>query len=166
MATHYVDVPISKARKGDFFASVHRYTFETLLWAVRRGLLTHADVAMWLVLSYKYWRCRGKTEDHHFFITKRELIRLSGIANAPSCVRHLYEVVVFSDGKHLFEWLDWSQRLAFSQWTWSSDPSKNEPTARLQETRRRELAEQVLAQKQLMQERQQSTRRCRLGIRP
>lgn len=77
LATKYVDAPIATVPKGDFFASVPRYTFEVLLALVRGKKLIHADVIVWLVLSYMYWRCRGKREDHCFFITKRELSQLS-----------------------------------------------------------------------------------------
>lgn len=156
LATQYVDMPIATVWTGDFFASVHRYSFETRLSHVREKLLTHADVVVWLVLSYKYWKCRGKREDHRFFAMKRELSRLSGIANAPSCVEHLHKQFTFKGSYHLFEYSDQYQRLVFSDWISCADLTENEEAAHAQDTRRRAIAQQVLAKKQLMQQRKRS----------
>jgi hypothetical protein len=143
LATRYLNVPILKVPKRGFFACVHRFTFEALLAQVRMKRLTHADIVVWLVLSYKYWRCTGKREDHSFFITKRELVRLSGIANAPARVNHLYRSLQFASGGHLFEYSDEGQRLVFSRWVSCADPSENGSSARILESWRQEIAGRV-----------------------
>jgi hypothetical protein len=147
LATRYVNVPILKVPKGEYFAPVHRFTFEALLAQVRSRQLTHADVVVWLVLAYKHSRCRGKREYHSFFITKRELVTLSGIANAPACVNHLYGGFLFTSGHHLFEYSDQGQRLVFSMWALCADPSKDEGSARLLESWRQDIARRVREKK-------------------
>lgn len=143
LATRYLNVPILKVPKGQYFACIHRFTLLTLLAEIRKRRLTHADVVVWLVLAYKYWRCRGKRENHSFFITKRELVALSGIANAPARVDHLQKSFQFSSGHHLFEYSDEGQRLVFSQWALCAQPTEDQGSARLLESWRQEIAERV-----------------------
>jgi hypothetical protein len=143
LATRYLNVPILKVPKGEYFAPVHRFTFEALLAQVRSKQLTHADVVVWLVLAYKYSRCKGKRKDHTFFITKKELVRLSGVANAPTCVGHLYGGLQFTSGHHLFEYSDQGQRLLFSKWALCADPSEHEGSANALESWRQEIAGRV-----------------------
>ena len=148
LATKYVDVPMATVPKGDFFASVPRYTFEVLLALIRGKKLTHADVVVWLVLSYKYWRCRGKREDHGFFITKRELSQLSGVPNASACVEHLHKQYCFKGGDHLFEYVDQGPRLVVSEWTWCADPRKDKTSTECLKAFHDEIAGTVKLQKQ------------------
>ena len=148
LATKYVDVSMATVPKGDFFASVPRFTFESLLALVRRKQLTHADVVVWLVLSYMYWRCRGKREDHRFFITKRELSQLSGVPNASACVEHLHKQYCFKGGDHLFEYMDQGPRLVVSEWAWSADPQEDKTNAEHLKVFREEIAKAVELQKQ------------------
>jgi hypothetical protein len=61
LATKCLDVPIATVKQGDPYAHIPRYMFEVMLGEVRAKRLTHADV-VWLVLSYKYWRWRGKQD--------------------------------------------------------------------------------------------------------
>jgi hypothetical protein len=143
LATRYLNVPILKVPKGEYFAQIPRFTFLALLAEIRMRRLTRADVVVWLVLAYKYWRCRGKRENHTFFITKRELVALSTIANAPACVDHLHKGFQFSGGCHLFEYSDEGQRLCFSDWSPCADPSENEGSARVLESWRQEIARRV-----------------------
>jgi hypothetical protein len=152
MATQYIDVPIAKVERGDFFASVPRHTFEVLLSMVRRKVLTHADIAVWLVLAYKYWRCRGKREDQRFFITKKELIQLSGIANASTCIPHLYRHFSFAGGEHLFEYSDRYHRFEFSKWSTCTDPSENDQAANVQQALRDDISRRAAEDKQLKAE--------------
>ena len=148
LATKYVDVPMATVPKGDFFASVPRYTFEVLLALVRGKKLIHADVVVWLVLSYMYWRCRGKREDHCFFITKRELSQLSGVPNASACVEHLHKQYCFKGGDHLFEYMDQGPRLVVSEWTWCTDPRKDKTSTECLKAFHDEIAKAVELQKQ------------------
>jgi len=147
-ATRYVDVPIATVQEGDFFASIPRFSFEVLLALVRRKKLTHADVVVWLALFYKYWRCRGKREDHRFFITKRELSQLSGVPNASACVEHLHKQHCFKGGDHLFEYMDQGPRLVVSEWKWCADPQEDKTNAEHLKVFREEVAKAVELQKQ------------------
>lgn len=146
-ATKYLDAPVAGRKKGDWFASVPRYTFEVLLSSVRAKKLSHADVVVWLVLSYKYWRCRGNETDHPFFVTKKELVLLSGVAGAVDCVHHLYRACDNEDEEgrrhHLFDFSDQYRRLTFENWVWFADPSESEYNARVQQADRKAIAAKV-----------------------
>lgn len=165
-ATKYLDAPMAERKKGDWFASVPRYTFEVLLSAVRAKKLSHADVVVWLVLSYKYWRCRGNEADHPFFVTKKELGRLSGVVSAADSVRHLHQVYDYEDeqGKHhhLFEFSDQYQRLTFENWGWFLDPSESETCARLESEARQSVATKVSQMKAAAERRTAVKKRKRL----
>ena len=125
-ATKYVDVPIATVKKGDYYASIPRFTFETLLFYVRAKRITPADVVVWLVLAYKFWRCRGNVEDHPFFITKKELVLLSGVVSAAASVQRLYETFTFNDGSHLFEYTDEGQRFTFEKWATCAESAEHQ----------------------------------------
>ena len=157
LATQYVDVPIAAVKTGDYFSPTPCYTFEQLLACIGKKQLTHADVTVWLALSYKHEQCRGAKEDHSFFITKQELAQLSGVISATVSVQNLYEKLVFADGKHLFKYSDEHQRLAFSEWASMADPSEDENSARIQKETLREIAAAVAkAKKKLAQKRSAS----------
>jgi len=126
LATQYLDVPIAEHRKGTWYASIPRFTFETLFSYVRAKRLSHADVVVWLVLAYKYWRCRGNVEDHPFFITKKELVLLSGVVSAAASVQHLYGAFTFSEGSHLFEYTDEGQRFTFEKWATCAESAEHQ----------------------------------------
>ena len=146
LATQYLDVPIAERKKGDWFASIPRYTFEALLAMVRDKQLTHADVVVWLVLAYKFWRCRGNVEDHPFFITKKELVLLSGVVSAAASVQRLYEAYN-AGGQHLFGFSDLYQRFEFEKWVWFANPDDCKGNAELQQKARQQVAVQVAQKK-------------------
>ena len=157
LATQYIDVPIAAVKKGDYFSPVHRFAFEELLACLRKKQLTHADMIVWLALSYKHEQCRGAKEDQSFFITKQELAQLSGVTSATVSVQNLYEKLFFPDGRHLFKYSDEHQRLVFSEWVWLTDPSEDENNARIQKEILREIAAAVAkAKKKLAQRRSAS----------
>lgn len=143
LATQYIDVPVATVPEGVFFAKVHRFTLESLLNLVRAKILTHQDVIVWLVLSYLYWRYRGKCDDHRFHVGKEELRALSGVVGAPSCVRRLHDKYRFTDGARLFDYSDQHQRIVFNNWTWCSDPSENDVSLKNHDRYRRDIAERV-----------------------
>lgn len=147
LATQYLDVPMAEHRKGTWYASIPRFTFEALLIKVRGKRLTHADVVVWLALAYKFWRCRGNVEDHPFFITKKELVQLSGITSAAASVQHLYEAVTFTGDAHLFLFSDMYQRLTFEKWSWYGEPDESKSNAELQQNARQQVAAQVTQKK-------------------
>lgn len=144
LATQYLSVPIAERKKGDWFASIPRYTFEALLERVPTKQLTHADVVVWLVLAYKFWRCRGNVEDHPFFITKKELVRLSGVVSAAASVQRLYKV---NGDAHLFLFSDLYQRLTFEHWVPFANPDDDKRNAELQREARQQVAVQVTQKK-------------------
>lgn len=147
LATQYLNVPIAERKKGTWYASIPRFTFEALLSKVRAKQLSHADVVVWLVLAYKFWRCRGNVEDHPFFITKKELVRLSGVVNAAASVEHLYKAQTFTGDVHLFLFSDMYQRLTFEKWSWYGEPDESKGNAELQRTERQKVAVQVAQKK-------------------
>lgn len=146
-ATKYLHVPIAEHKAGDWFAFVPRYTFEMLLVALRARVLSHADIVVWLVLAYKYWRCRGKEADHSFFVTKHELGLLSGVTSAVDSVHRLHGTCETGDEdgqrRHLFYLSDHCRRLTFRNWTWYADPSESETNLEIQQQARDSIAATV-----------------------
>jgi len=143
LATRYIDVPAATVLGGDFFASVHRFTFEGLLYEVRRKTIKHQDVIVWLVLAYLFWRFRGKRQDHDFFVMKDELRSLSGVAAAEASVQRLHDIWAFPEGRHLFEHTDQHRRIVFTKWIWLADPSEDENARQLHEQYRVDIARRV-----------------------
>lgn len=150
MATQYLDVPISTPVKHEFYAPVDTFTFEQLLALVRHKLLTHADVAVWLALSYHYRHSRGDKQNHQFYITKKRLRELSGVSNVVRSAEHLYESVSCLDGSHLFEWTDNCYRLVFSKWNSRINASSEKDHASIQMSTYREL-DALVAEKKAAQ---------------
>ena len=155
IATSYVTVPSACVDPGEPWAPIPRYTFETLLSYVRAKRLTHADVVVWLILSYKEGLSRKeKGSDERFFsLTKKELQRLSGVANVTACVQRLDQQLMVRNGGHLFEYIDENDGLVFSKWTWYPDPSEDEGSARRQKRMHRDIAAKVAAMKRTKKER-------------
>lgn len=141
--TAYNMVKWAKPRKEDFFAMAHRYTFEALLAQLRRGALAHADLVVYEYLTYFQQKCQGDKE--YFFVTKRELVELTGIPTATRSVDTLYRNFVFTGGAHLFEVQDNYHKLTFSKWSVCSDPSENDNNRERAEEYRREIQDQVAA---------------------
>jgi len=153
IATSYVTVPSGCVDPGEPWAPIPRYTFETLLSYVRAKRLTHADVVFWLILAYKEGLSKKEGTDELFSVTKRELQRLSGVANVTACVQRLYQQLMLRDGGHLFEYIDENDGLVFSKWTWYPDPSEDEGSARRQKRMHRDIAAKVAAMKRTKKER-------------
>jgi len=143
LATRYLAVPGAERKDDDFYAPLHRYAFEACLSHVRGRQLNHADVVVYVYLTYLRWRCQGERED--FFVTKRELRDMTGLANATACADHLYRGFVFTGGSHLFECQDEYHRLRFRQWGSFADPSENESNAKNAARYRSDIAVAVQA---------------------
>jgi len=165
LATQYLDVPIAERKKGDWYAAIPRYTFESMLSEIRNKHLTHADVVVWLVLAYKFWRCKGKgnEEERRFFITKKELMQLSGIVSAAASVPRLYEAfeAINAEGQpeSLFYFTDQCQRFTFKQWTWFLDPNDNKSNAESQRAERQRVAAMLSEKKAAMQKKEKQRQR-------
>lgn len=143
LATRYIDVPVATWPEGAFFASVPRFTFESLLHEVRLKTLKHQDVVVWLVLSYLFWRFRGAKKNHDFFVMKDELRSLCGVAAAEASVQRLHDIWAFTDGSHLFEYTDQHRRMDFTKWVWLADPSEDENARQIHEQHRADIAQRV-----------------------
>lgn len=156
LATRYSAVLGAARTDGDFFAPLHRYTFEALLHYIRSKRLTHADLVTYVYLTYFKARC-GR-EDDWFFITKNELRELTSLPSASLSVDHLHRA--FPEGSHLFEVHDEYHRLVFSKWAIFADPSENENNAKNAERYREEIAEALKARKHPVPKRSATTRRA------
>lgn len=128
LATRYLAVPGAMRVDGDFHAPLHRFTFEALLSSLRHHKLSHADLLVYVYLTY--FKARAGREDNWFFISKNELRDLTGLPSATLCVAHLHDAVVFTGGAHLFEYADEYHRLSFSRWATFADPSTDEVNAK------------------------------------
>lgn len=124
VATKYLAVKYATVQSdaGRFFAQVQRFSFEALLHIYRGHWLNLDDVLVWVVLCFTYWRCRGKQEDKRFYISKRELRRLSGASNPAGSIVRLYHAHTFKGGTHLFEYTDRYHKLTFRDWLLWAEP--------------------------------------------
>ena len=127
LATRYFATPGAQRKDDDFYAPLHRFTFEALLHSMRLRRLTHADVVTYVYLTYL--KTRNRPDDHWFFVSKRELRDLTGIAGATLCAAHLHDSWTFTGGSHLFEFDDEYYRLTFAKWAICADPSKEKIAA-------------------------------------
>ncbi len=141
LATRYLAVPGAERKDDDFWAPLHRYAFEALLSHVRKRLLTHADLVVYVYVNYLRARCQGERED--FFVTKRELRDITGLANATTCVEHLYRAFTFAGGAHLLETRDEYHRLRFTKWATFEDLSEGGNNAQQAARYRAEIAAAV-----------------------
>ncbi|MDQ7791406.1 MAG: hypothetical protein RDV00_04680 [Clostridia bacterium] len=143
IATTYEDVKWSKPIKGDWFAQVHRYTFEVLLDKLRVQVCSHEDVVVYVYLSYLYWKNRGKNGSK-FFVTKSDLSELTGIRTAATRVSRLQALLTASDRDALFTFEDRYHKIVFTEWYTYVDPSENErnreESKRLQSKRMDEIS--------------------------
>ncbi len=140
LATRYLTAPGAERKDDDFWAPLHRYAFEALLSHVRKRF-HHADLVVYVYLNYLRARCQGERED--FFVTKRELRDLTGLANATACVAHLHDGFVFGGGAHLFECQDEYHRIRFREWAGFQDPSEGGNNAQQAARYRAEIAATV-----------------------
>jgi hypothetical protein len=143
LATRYLAIPGAERKDDDFWAPLHRYAFEALLSQARARTLTHADLVVYVYLTYLRHRCQGERDD--FFVTKHELRDMTGLANATTCVDHLYSGFVFTGDSHLFECQDEYHRLRFRKWASFLDPSEGGNNAQHAQHYRAEIAAKVEA---------------------
>lgn len=140
---------VSERDEGEWFVKLHRFTFESLLartqeWWIPKPeeRLQLEDIVVYVTLWY-WWSRTTQQKAGEFFITKRDLERVSGIQRATECVARLYQRFTFDNKAHLFEYVDKHQRLEFSQWGTFADPSENENNARVAERLQQRLAKAV-----------------------
>jgi len=141
LATRYLAVPGAERKDDDFYAPLHRFTFEALLNRVRAWRLTHSDIVVYVYLTYL--KTRNRPDEDWFFVTKRELRDLTGVTGANVCVAHLHDAWTFSGGSHLFEFDDEHYRFSFEKWAICADPSRDEAAAKNARSYRAEIAAAV-----------------------
>lgn len=134
IATRYLDVTwstISALDEGDFWAPMDYYSFHMMLNRLRRGTLQPADLVVYVFLTYwRHWKCQGRWRDEDkFYISKRDLRRLTNLVNAPKRLEKLYENFVFCCGTHFFEF-DGYNKLTITNWRIAADPDENENNRR------------------------------------
>ena len=149
-STEYTEVrwafPPEKGQ-GFHFHRMHRHAFNMLLnkalddkqallgkWRIGEMHastgLTLLTVVVYIYLSY--WRDTHSNGEEafrngdEFFISKRQLIDLSGIPTAPEAIQRLYDGFKFTGGAHLFEFKDRWTKFSFSEWSGFADPEDNE----------------------------------------
>lgn len=123
MPTTYLNVKYAYPVKGESYVPMDRYTFETMLRALRDKTFSHADVAVYVYLTYLHGKYKdGEIEG--FFVTKRELRELTSIPDAPERIKTLYDKFTFTGGAKLFEYKDKQQKLVFTDlWNTVKDPN-------------------------------------------
>jgi hypothetical protein len=150
LATRYLWVKFAtmKPKEDRFFAQMPRHTFNTMLNRMRESRLQAGDVVVYVSLYYWFWRNRGKYEERdRFFITKKRLQSLTNLNDASIRISRGYEAIVFSGGKHLFEYQEEHHRVIFRDWSWCADPDKNEHNRRNAEKYISEIKESVAREK-------------------
>lgn len=148
LATRYLWVRYAAIDEDGFFAQMPRHTFNAMLDRLRKSRLQAGDVVVYVCLFYWFWRNRGKYEDRdQFFITKKELLSLTNLRDAPTRVPRIYEAIVFSSGKHLFEYQEEYHRVIFRDWIWCADPDKNEQNRLIEERFNQEIKDLVAREK-------------------
>lgn len=103
MVSRYLSVRHAKVKDlagGDYFAECDRATFEAVLYRVSEGRYDPADLLIWVLLEY-WQHCKQEEDADDFFITTRDLIRISGMADAPARIGELANYR-FKDGTPLF----------------------------------------------------------------
>ena len=123
VATTYCEVDFYQVCEGEFFAPIHRYAFEALLFKLRRGELGHKEVLMYVYICYFEARYR---DNGGFFISKRELIELTGMPEAPAAVLRLNEIEIFEDDVTLFVIEDIYHKIKIVEHTYFADPEEDE----------------------------------------
>jgi hypothetical protein len=149
LATTYLWLKWAAVPQNNFFAQLPRHTFNVMLDRLMESRLQAGDVVVYVCLFYWFWRNRGKNEDRdRFFITKKKLQSLTNLKAASTRITRIYEAIVFSNGKHLFEYQDDYHRVVVKDWTWCADPSENEPNRRNEERHLNKIKDLVTQEKQ------------------
>ena len=150
LATRYLKVKWANVReyKGDSYAQMDRYTFNTTLAWLREKRFQQTDILVYVYLTYlRHWN-NGNNE---FFVTKRRLMELAHLENPTERVNRLYNCYVSADGNRLFEYVDYCHSFKFSEWAIIHNPENNEHNQKLEEHWRSEVKEIVERKRGLRQ---------------
>lgn len=144
LATQYVEVRWATVERGQSFSRMNRWAFRLIVDLCGRRVIAPADVVVYVTLAYWLGKYRDYyDEERGFFISKRDLRELTGLADAPGRVRRLYEAFTYSDGAHLFEFKDTWQQITITKWATPKPPWDDEANATFWENRLKRIEELV-----------------------
>jgi|AntDeeMetagen681_2_1112603.scaffolds.fasta_scaffold06305_1 hypothetical protein len=130
LATTYLTVSYSNDKDcpavDDYinFARIHRYSFNTMLQIKEFNL---NDVWVWVTLWW--WKQNKPTDNNEFFITKKELERLTGYGQAVESIEKIYQTWPFGyDKGKLFQYKEKHHKINFSDWAFFADPTESDNT--------------------------------------
>jgi len=151
LATRYLSVKYSiiSPEEDRFFAQMPRFTFQVMLYELRKSRLQAGDVVVYVCLQYWFWRNRAKYENRdQFFITKNSLQSLTNLKDALTRIPRIYKSIIFSSGAHLFKYQEEHHRFIFREWDWCEDPDENEDNRQNAEEYIEEISDLVREEKQ------------------
>jgi hypothetical protein len=149
LATTYLWIKWATISPGGFFAQMDRHAFNVMLYHLRKGEFSSADLVVYVYLCYWHWRNRGKfREKGSFYMSKEHLCELTNLADAPGRVERLYDGFTFREGAHLFEYGGY-QKLIFTTWNEFADPEEDEDIRLNAEAYTKEIMEMVKETKEL-----------------
>ncbi len=126
VATTYYNVAFSKVEKGEFFAPIHRYSFQALLYHLRICFLYRKEVLLFCYLCYFREKYQGEEED--FFISKKELRELTGMPGAPDVLLRFSQLAFFSDDAPICDTEDYYHKIKIVEYNEFADPEEDEFT--------------------------------------
>lgn len=127
VATTYLHVAFSQVQEGEFFAPIHRYAFESLLYRLRKGIFKHKEILLFFYVNFFDAKYR---EDEDFFISKRELVDITGMPDAPEAILSLNEEEIFED-ETLLEVIDLYHKIKVLKHRHFADPEDDEINRKL-----------------------------------
>ena len=127
MPTIYSEVKWARTPKsgsGHSFQKMERLTFEVILEYLRRGHLTHADVAAYMTLAYWHGKYENAGDPHQFYIAKNVFRKISGFYDVASALERLSKIG--EGGSRLFSYNEnhWNYHISEFYHPYSPDPSK------------------------------------------
>lgn len=139
MVTQYTRIRHALTRdlvaSSDHYQGCDRSTFEALVWEVSEGRYDPADLVTWAVAEYWFREHEEQIETTgSYFITDRDLIGATGIADAPDRLKRLAEYR-FQDGTPLFVLKRRGGKSVISQWLHVAGPDESDDARLLWERR-------------------------------
>ena len=145
VATTYFYVKFARMKKGSkngkFFAPIHRYAFNSMLYKLRTGRLSQKEVLLFCYICY--FESRYSMDKGEFFISKRELVGLTEISGAPEAVLSLNKVTIFGEDETLLELEDHYHKIKVLEHRGFADPEQNEHNRYMAELFRQDIKQRV-----------------------
>jgi len=102
VSTTYNKVAFATVENGVFFAKISRYEYESLLNWLREGDTNHKSLLMFFYANYFKTIYTLNSEKKDYFISKHELISLTGISGAPEAFLKFNKLEIFGGDKKTF----------------------------------------------------------------